>query len=520
MGRRRELAIRTALGGSRAALLTQHLTETLLLSIAGGALGLFLAYGMVQWFVRLRQDVPRVDSIHIDGVVLVFCVGLIVLSAVFAGLVSAFSSRGDLVLNALQESSRSHSGGQSRARLRRLLLTVEVGLTVVLLIGAGLLLKSYARLRSSDLGCVTHNVLTMQFSLPAARYDFPATVHFYQELLARVRQYPGVQAAGLVTTLPGDGYDGDTGFTVQGQPLLPQKKGQLALTRWVDPGYFAAIGIPFESGHTFDDDQLLATGSQVIISSAMQRQYFPGKDPVGATILTHGERPYRIAGVVGDTLFSLGEQVQPMIYFPIYTLDSNNPKDFNPRAALVVRSGQDVAQFALPVQRIFQSLDRDLAVSAHSHHGSGDWRADSGLQLRRDPAADFRARFLTAGLRGTIRSHLLHRCSTDDGDRCADCAWGTTQSSIGPHPARWAASSLHRRGPRTRCQLGNYTVDSVDALPDAAPRSGNLQPGRVDANRSGRCGLLDPRMAGRAIRSGVGAENGVNCRSTVEISEV
>ena len=115
MGRRRELAIRTALGGSRAALLTQHLTETLLLSIAGGALGLFLAYGMVQWFVRLRQDVPRVDSIHIDGVVLVFCVGLIVLSAVFAGLVSAFSSRGDLVLNALQESSRSHSGGQSRS---------------------------------------------------------------------------------------------------------------------------------------------------------------------------------------------------------------------------------------------------------------------------------------------------------------------------------------------------------------------------------------------------------------------
>jgi len=363
MGRRRELAIRTALGGSRAAMLMQHLTETLLLSIAGGALGLFLAYGMVQWFVRLRQDVPRVDSIHIDGVVLVFCAGLIVLSAVFAGLVSAFSSRGDLVLNALQESSRSYSAGQSRARLRRVLLTIEVGLTVVLLIGAGLLLKSYARLRSSDLGCLTRNVLTMQFSLPEARYDFPATVHFDQELLARVRQYPGVQAAGLVTTLPGADYGGDTGFTVQGQPLLPQKKGQLALTRWVDPGYFAAIGIPFESGHTFDDNQVLATGSEVIISRTFQRQYFPGKNPVGATILTHGERPYRIAGVVGDTLFSIGEQVQPMIYFPIYALDSNDPKDFNPRAALVMRSGQDVAQFALPVQKIFQSLDRDLAVS-------------------------------------------------------------------------------------------------------------------------------------------------------------
>jgi ABC-type antimicrobial peptide transport system permease subunit len=166
-----------------------------------------------------------------------------------------------------------------------------------------------------------------------------------------------------VTTLPGGDYGGDTGFTVQGQPLLSQKKGQLALTRWVDPGYFAAIGIPFRSGHTFDDDQVLTVGSEVIISAALQRQYFPGKDPVGSTILTQGQRPYRIAGVVGDTLYSLGEQAQPIIYFPIYALNSDNPKEFEPSTALVVRSAQDVTRFALPVQRIFQSLDRDLAVS-------------------------------------------------------------------------------------------------------------------------------------------------------------
>ena len=363
MGRCRELAIRTALGGTRGAMLTQHLMETLLLSIAGGALGLLLAYGTVQWFVTLRKDVPRVDSIHIDGVVLVFCAGLVILSAVFAGLVSAFSSRGDLVLNALQESSRSYSPGQSRARLRRVLLTLEVGLTVVLLIGAGLLLKSYARLRSSDLGCLTRNVLTMQMSLPAVRYDFPATVNFCQELLARVRRYPGVQAAGLVTTLPGDGYGGDHGFTIQGRPPLPEGKGQLAVTRWVDPGYFAAMGIPFRSGHTFDDDQILAPGSEVIISEAFQRQYFPGENPIGQTVLAMADRPYRIAGIAGDTLYSIGEPARPMMYFPIYTLDSKNPADFNPSAALVVRSGHDVTRFALPVQKIFESLDRDLAVS-------------------------------------------------------------------------------------------------------------------------------------------------------------
>ena len=363
VGRRRELAIRTALGGSRAELLGQHLAESTLLSMAGGTLGLLLAYEMVQWFVRLRPDVPRADAIHLDSAVLAFSAGLVLLSALFAGLLSAFSSRGDHVLSALQESSRSYSGGQRRATLRRVLLTVEVGLTVVLLIGAGLLLKSYARLRSSDLGCLTHNVLTMQVSSPAVRYDFPAAVHFYQDLLARVRNYPGVQAAGLVTTLPGDGYGGDNGFAIQGRPPLPQGKGQLALTRWVDPEYFAALGIPFQSGHTFDHDQFLVPGSEVIISAAFQRQYFSGEDPVGNTILTMGERPYRIAGVVGDTLFSIGEQTRPMMYFPIYTLNSKDPKDFSEGAALVVRSGQDVTGFALPLQKIFQSLDRDLAVS-------------------------------------------------------------------------------------------------------------------------------------------------------------
>ena len=255
IARRRELAIRTALGGSRAELLRQHLTESLLLSVAGGALGLFLACGLVQWFVNLRQDMPRIDAIHIDGAVLAFTAVLVLLSAMFAGLVSAFSSRGDQVLNALQESSRLHSGGH--ARTRRVLLAVEVGLTVVLLIGAGLLLKSYARLRSSDLGCLMRNVLTMDFSLPEARYDFPAAVHFYQELLGSVRQYPGVQAAGLVSTLPGAGYGGDNGFAIQGRPPLPQGKGQIALHRSVDPEYFAAIGIPFHSGHTFDDNQQL-----------------------------------------------------------------------------------------------------------------------------------------------------------------------------------------------------------------------------------------------------------------------
>ncbi len=363
VGRRRELAIRTALGGSRGELLRQHLTETLLLSAGGGGPGLLLAWGLVQWFVSLRLDVPRMDAIHIDGIVLAFTGGLIVLTALFAGLISAFSNRGDEILNALQESSRSCSGGHARTHLRRVLLALEVGLTVVLLIGSGLLLRSYTRLRSADLGCITRNVLTMDFSLPAARYDFPAAVHFYQELLENVRSYPGIEAAGLVSNLPGDGYGGDNGFMIQGRPPVAQGHGQLALHRWVDPGYFSALGIPIESGHTFDDNQQLDVASEVIISRSLQRRYFPDEDPIGHVLITWGKRPYRIVGVVGDTLFSPGEPAAPMMYFPIYALTSSDPKDFMAGASLAVRSGEDVTQVALPVQKIFQQLDRDLPVS-------------------------------------------------------------------------------------------------------------------------------------------------------------
>jgi predicted permease len=204
----------------------------------------------------------------------------------------------------------------------------------------------------------------MDFSLPAARYDFPNAVQLYQALLTRVRHYPGVQAAGLVSTLPGDGYGGDNGFTIPGRPPLPNGKGQLALHRDVDPGYFAAIGIPFESGGTFDNNQQLVPGSEVIISRALRQQYFPDEDPIGKTVLTGGSRPYRIVGVVGDTLFSVGERALPMMYFPIFTQMSEDPPDrFVSGAALVVRSEGDVTRFALPVQKIFQQLDPDLPVS-------------------------------------------------------------------------------------------------------------------------------------------------------------
>src|SRR5579872_469807 len=255
VARRREQAIRTALGGGRRRLLFERLMESLLLSATGGVFGLVLAYGVLQWLVHSRRDMARVESIHVDAIVAWFTLGVIALCALFAGLVSALTMQDKALLTTLHESSRHASGSRSRATLRRGLLIVEVGLTVVLLTGAGLLLKSYERLRGSDLGCTTENVLTMRIGLPGIRYKTPgaAPVNFFNTLLERVRALPGVNQAGLVTAIPAQGWWEDDGFSVVEHSLLPRGQTLDALTRWADSGYFAAMGIPLLRGRTFNE---------------------------------------------------------------------------------------------------------------------------------------------------------------------------------------------------------------------------------------------------------------------------
>jgi predicted permease len=356
--RRKELAIRTALGGGWLRLIRERLLESLLLSAAGGALGLLLAFAALQWLTRTRQDMSRVESIHIDGVVAAFTVGIIVLCALFFGLIAAFSTSGKRILGALHEASRSVSGGKARAALRKGLLTIEVGLTVVLLIGAGLLLKSYQRLRSADMGCITQDVLTMHLGLPDARYATPARrTNFFDTLLERVRALPGVDAAGFVTVAPGQGYFGDWGFAIVEHPLLPQGSSLDAMNRWADAKYFAAMGIPIVRGRTFDSGKRLDAANEVIISQSFANQYFPGEDPIGKHIKVMLEhRVAEVVGIVGDTRYIIGEKPLPMMYFPLAA-------GVETVGTLVIRSSHDVEQYALPVERIVVEMDSDLPVS-------------------------------------------------------------------------------------------------------------------------------------------------------------
>jgi predicted permease len=356
--RRKELAIRTALGGGWLSLMRERLLESILLSAAGGALGLVLAAAALRWLQHTRADMSRVESIHIDGVVAAFTVGIIVFCALFSGFIAAFSASDKRVLNALHEASRSVSGGSASATLRKGLLTFEVGLTVVLLIGSGLLLKSYERLRSADMGCITHDVITMHLGLPNARYATQAQrANFFDTLLERVRALPGVDAACFVTVVPGQGYWGDWRFTIVEHSPLPQGSGQFAISRWADPKYFGAMGIPILRGTTFDKGKRLDAADEAIISQSFANQFFPGEDPIGKHVRVESEhRTAKVIGIVGDTRYMIGEKPLPMLYYP---LDAG----VETVGTLVIRSSHDVEQYALPVQRIVAEMDSDLPVS-------------------------------------------------------------------------------------------------------------------------------------------------------------
>jgi predicted permease len=358
--RRREIAIRAALGGSRSRLIREQIIESLLLSIAGGILGLFFASLILHWLVSSRDDIPRADAIHMDAIVFLSAFGVILLCGIFSGLIPAISTSHRKLLRTLNESSRSSSSGQRNARLRQILLALEVGLTVVLLIGAGLLIKSYRQLRSVDLGCATRNVLTMDINLPKISYNTAAKrVSFFEQMLQQIQHLPGVRGAGLSTVLPGEGHRRDDVFTIVEHPPLPQGQTLDATTRFVDPGFFSAMQIPLLQGRFMDPDERYERAQSVVVNQTFIREYFPYENPIGKHIhpeLGESQQPYEIVGVVGDTLEYLGKPAFPTIYYPLYSGSERS-------VTLAVRTAFDPNAAAIPIQKIIAGLDQDLPVA-------------------------------------------------------------------------------------------------------------------------------------------------------------
>ncbi len=358
--RQKDLAVRAALGGSRWRIVREHLTESLVLSLAGGALGLLLSWAALAWLQHSKIDIARAHEIHLDWWALAFVIAISAITGIVAGLIPSFSLQAGQLLESLQSSSRSHSGGRSRARLRKGLLTAEVALTVVLLLGAGLLLKSYQQLRTRDLGCAVNNVLTLRFGLPDVRYKKPEQkLAFFEQLLAKIRALPGVQAAGLSSVLPGEGWGGDSLVTIPEHPPLPKGQGIDLMHRRVDPGYFAALQIPLTRGRYFRSDERLEHASVAIISESTAKRYFPGEDPIGRHLGGNDlGGNFEIVGIVGDTRWNVTQPTRPTYYIPLLAGDSGG-------AGLAVRgnSNVDVESLALPIQKIFSQLDPDLPVA-------------------------------------------------------------------------------------------------------------------------------------------------------------
>ena len=363
--RQKEVAIRGALGAQRLTLIREQLMESVVICIAGGTIGTLLSLAATQWMAKTWKDLPSASSIHVDGAVLAFACALVFLTALLAGLVPALSSTGRSVLAALQASARTVGGSLSRTALRKGLLTVEIAVTVVLLIAAGLLLKSFLQLRSTDLHCATDNVLTMSYSLPKQEFDTAdKVIAFHERLVDQLTTMPGVLAVGLGESVPGKGEVEEDIFTIpEHPPVIPGDTMLDALVRRADPGYFKSLEIPLVSGRFFtredtSDQTHPERGSKVIINREFAREQFPGENPIGKhlQVLLWSDTKYEIIGVVGDTLHQVNEPVRPTMYFPQL---SGSDQD----ATLVVRTAGDPLQFAAPVQRQIAALDLELPVS-------------------------------------------------------------------------------------------------------------------------------------------------------------
>ena len=324
--RETEMAVRTALGAGRGRLIGQLLTESVLLSLVGAGFGLLLAVWGVELLTNLKpQGIPRLDNVRVDGAVILFTIAIGVVTGVLFGLVPAFAATRGLSAT-LKEGGRGAVTSRGGMRVRGVLVVAELALAVMLLAGAGLLMRSFMKLQAVDPGFKLDPALTFDLTLPDARYkDMDQQIAFYDQLLPRLRSLPGVQAASAVMGLPLSGLDFIISFEVGGRPPVPPAQQPAMQVRVATPEYFGTIGIPLKRGRLFTDDDRLQTPKVVLITEAAAKQFFPNEDPIGKTIkLGWGRGPGKpraggeVVGIVGDIKDEgLNEPNPPQIYMPL-----------------------------------------------------------------------------------------------------------------------------------------------------------------------------------------------------------
>jgi putative ABC transport system permease protein len=361
--RQKEIAVRMALGASRTRLIRQLLTESLLIALAGGALGLLLSVWGIEFISgsippNFTKYIPGWQKLGLDTTVFAFTLGLSVLTGLVFGLVPAFQATRTNLNESLKEGGRTTGGGMGRSRLRSVLVVSEIALSLVLLIGATLMIRSFVELMKVDPGFSATNVLTMELGLTRTRYpEEKDRINFFQRLLPRLEGLPGAQKVGAVNYLPVSGSSTSSTFKIEGRPAPPLGKEPLADYRVVTTQFFDALGIPLYKGRGFTEQDTLESPRVIIINETLARRYFAGEDPVGKRLsFSKEDKPWEVVGVAGNiTEDELEDAKRPGVYVPYL-------QDPWWTMSLAIRTDGDPLQLTAAAQQEIRAVDKDQPV--------------------------------------------------------------------------------------------------------------------------------------------------------------
>ena len=368
-GRQREVAVRSALGASRRDIMRLFLGESMALALTGCALGLALAALGVHALVALRPEgLPRLEEIAVNGTVVAFAVAVALLAGLVVGLFAALRYGRPNLASALKEGGRGGTAGRERRCARSALVVVQVALALVLLVGAGLMVKSFRRLHNVEPGIDPRNVLTLRLYLPESEYKEPQKVaRFVILLLEEVRALRGVKSAGTSSLLPLTGRESSSGHLIEDFPLAVGEVPPLLATRWVSPGYFETMRIPLLRGRTFGRIEADSTAREAVVSQGLAERFWPDQNPLGKRLAVGPGASFQWVTIVGVVASSrddgLHEKPVAAVYYPMQPQVSfgevSIPRDFT----LVVRSDGDPLRLVAPVRDAIWSLDRNLPVA-------------------------------------------------------------------------------------------------------------------------------------------------------------
>ncbi len=364
--RQKEMAVRAALGSGRRRIIRQLLTESLLLSIIGGGLGVLLAFLILRvLLVGSPLDPLQVESIKLDSTALFFTLLVTLLVGVLFGLAPALqSSKVDLNEELKEGGGRGSMQGLRHNRTRTILVISEVTLSMVLLVGAGLMIQSFLRLLSINPGFDAEHVLSMRLTLPGAKYpQNPNVTAFYQQLQDRVNALPGVQASGVINQLPSAAEKTEASFEIEGRPFITDIDREDGIADWrvISPNYFKAMGIQMLRGRAFTDQEGKQTPAAAIINDKLARRFFSGEDPTTKRIRLTPDSPWlQIVGVVPNIKnHGLTAETTNEMYFPYVDTSFGLPPAVR-TMTLVVRSNGDPASLITPVRNELRSIDPNL----------------------------------------------------------------------------------------------------------------------------------------------------------------